>query len=97
MGHGYEPDFVRDKAAPRLILAWFRLSGGILMACLPRSFPALQVCAQGLSEARFATLSLGHRFFGLIWRIPRHSRLSHTSPSHGEGFPLCDRLRGMLP
>ena len=93
MGHGYEPDFVRDKAAPRLILAGFRLSGGIRVCRLPGSFAALKVCAQGFGQPCFAALRLGHRFFGLIGRIPRHSRLSHTSPSHGEGFPLCDRLR----
>ena len=66
MGHGYEPDFVRDKAAPRLILAGFGLSGGILLACLPHSFPALKVCPQRFGEPSLPAFGLGHRFSGLI-------------------------------
>jgi len=97
MGHGYEADFVRDKAAARLFLAGFGLYGGISGLTLTGSFPAFQVRTESFSQPGFAPFGLRHRFSGLIRRIPRHSRLSHTSPSHGEGFPLCGRLRGMLP
>jgi hypothetical protein len=48
MGHGYEPEFGGGKARGRLFAAVLWLSGGILRARLPHSFPALKVCPQGL-------------------------------------------------
>ncbi|HOY79355.1 MAG TPA: hypothetical protein PLN33_16180 [Hyphomonadaceae bacterium] len=52
MGHGYEPDFVRDKAFAGLILAVMGLSGGIPGCRLPRRFPAPEVCAQRFGKLR---------------------------------------------
>jgi hypothetical protein len=50
MGHGYEPDFVRDKALARLILARLGLYGGILRGRLARLLPPPEVRAQGFGQ-----------------------------------------------
>jgi len=52
MGHGYEADFVRDKAFAWLILALMGLSGGIPGRRLPRRLPAPEVCAQRFGQLR---------------------------------------------
>ena len=58
MRHGYEPDFVRDKAFARLILASIRLSGGIRRLRLARRLPAPEVCAQRVGELRLPAFGL---------------------------------------
>jgi hypothetical protein len=99
MGHGYEPEFGGGKARDRLILAVVGLSGGILLTRPPHSFPALKICPQCFRQPLLALLGGSGSFWQVFRRIPRHTRLSNTSSSHWEGFPLCGRLRfgGMLP
>jgi hypothetical protein len=63
------------------------------------SLAALQVGPECVGQALLAFVGPGGLFAGIFLIIPRHHGLSSTSPSHWEGFPLCERLRfgGMLP
>jgi len=58
MGHGYEPEFVGDKAFARLILAVLGLSGDIHRGRLPARLSAPKVRAQRFSQLCLPALRL---------------------------------------